>query len=176
MKDKNNIIIGVVLVVLVVVIYFWGMKDNTVQTEGFVDVVVSTTTDEVANINPVVLKNEIKVVPKKETTVTPATPVAQTDNYIKLGQRSLLNDIYVTPTKVTYDNRCPVDVQCIQAGTTEVGVLFERGSLSQNIIIALGKSIVFDGKTITLTDVKPNKVSTKSLYDTDYRFLVSVEN
>ncbi len=164
---NNNLIIGVGVVILVVVAYFLGTKNNTTQTEVSGSV-VSNTTDSTSTSTAVIKNTNVKPVVKTTTTTT-------SSNYIKIDQRVLLSGVYVTPSKVTYDSRCAKDVQCIQAGTVELGVLLESGSLSQSVIITLGKPFYFAERQVTLTSVTPSKLSTKVLKDSDYRFSITVK-
>lgn len=110
-------------------------------------------------------------VKKPSTTVTTQVSV----NYIRMGQKVLINGVFITPTKISYDSRCPKDVKCIQAGSLDLGVLFEKGSTSQNVIITSGKPFLFAGKTITLTSVTPSRISTKKIVENEYRFLFTVK-
>lgn len=170
MKNKNILVIVGVAVVFLGVGYFFGTSSSlfaptvsnvsttTNSTDGDVEI-VATTTD---------------MVPVK-VTVKPGNSSLTSYN-IRIGQRVLINGVYVTPVKVSYDSRCPKDVQCIQAGSVDVGMLFESGKLSQNVIVTSGKPFLFAGKTITIVGVTPAKVSTKKILESEYRFSVSVKN
>lgn len=171
--DRNTLLIGGFLLLLLATYFFSGSssKEMTTTTNEDTSIVSTTTTTKTTQVTQ----------PKKTTTTSPAKPTpapTQTtttnSNYISIGQRVLLNGIYVTPVQVTYDSRCPVDVQCIQAGTVELGVLLENGGNTQNVIISLAKPFAFDGKTVTLTNVSPAKVSTKVITASEYKFLITV--
>ncbi len=101
--------------------------------------------------------------------------IKQTSNYAYIGKRTMVGAVAVTPIKVSYDSRCPKDVRCIQAGTIDVAVLLEEGKHSQSVILTLGKQFIFAEKTVTLTNVYPERVSTKTLKDSDYKFLFTVK-
>lgn len=165
MKNNNSVVLVLVAIVFLVGGYFLGVNKNSGNTLS-----VSTTTGDTSSVLVATTSDTAtnKVVVKKVVPVT-------TNNYLKVDQRTVLNGVYITPIKVAYDSRCPKDVQCIQAGTVDVGVLLESGNLSQNIIITIGKSIIFAGKTVTLTNVAPNKVSTKTILESDYRFTFTVK-
>lgn len=107
------------------------------------------------------------------TTTMPAkVPVP---GYIKIGQRTSLGGIFVTPVKVEYDNRCPKDVRCIQAGTLDLGLTLEgTANISQNLILGLGKSVTFDNKIVTLVDATPVPYAGKKIDQSQYRFLVKI--
>lgn len=170
MKNKNIVLlILVVMVFLLGVAYFLGTQQNKIIVDTSN---VSTTTDPVTGDSvtgtTTTTTTTNKIVPKKIVTVP-------TSNYIGIGQRTLINSVYVTPIKVAYDSRCPKDVQCIQAGSLDLGVLLESGSLSQNVIITSGKPFTFAGKVVTLTSILPTKVSTKTIGESEYRFLITVK-
>jgi len=169
---KNNILIGLGIVILIIGAYYLGVKNNTQQTDiGTDNTTVSTTTNTAtdnSSVPSVPTTGTFKPVVKTTTTTTTS------GNYIKIGQRVSINGVYITPSKVTYDSRCTKDIQCVQAGTVELGVLLENGSLSQSPIIVLGKPFFFAERQITLTSVTPSKLSTKVLKDSDYRFTITV--
>lgn len=169
----KNIIIGVGIIIIIGGAYFLGTKSNTSEIES--SSVVSTTTESS------LLKTATTTTATTNTSAVVNKPAVKTttqsslNNTLKIGQRVLLNGVAVTPNKVTYDSRCPRDVQCIQAGIVELGVLLESGSLSQNAIITLGKPFYFAERQITLTSVTPSKVSTKAIQESEYRFSITVK-
>ncbi len=161
MKNNTSVLLGGLVVLLLGYVLYFTTSDvkNTVET-----VVVSTSTD-------------IKKETSAQVTETKKSPVVSgaTNTYIKIGQKVTLQGVSITPRKVTYDSRCPKDVQCIQAGTVELGVLLESGGKTQNVIITLGKPFYFEGTMVTLTNVTPAKVSTKTINESEYRFLFTVK-
>lgn len=161
MNNKNVLLFGGV-VVGVVLGYLFFMIENRVDTTE--TVVVATSTDTTKD-----------TVVEVGGTKKPAVVSGATNTYSKIGQKISINGVSITPKKVTYDSRCPKDVQCIQAGTVELGVLLESGSSNQNVIITLGKPFYFEGTMVTLTSVTPAKVSTKTISETEYRFLFTVK-
>lgn len=157
-----------------------GEKSGHVKTEIVESTTTDITTDSSTNNVPQVntaVKNTVKKPNTTNTTNTTksTTKTATTINYIKIGQKTLMGGVYITPTKVTYDSRCPVDVKCVQAGTVELGVLLVSGNQSQNVIIVLGKPFAFDNKQITLNSVAPAKYSGKTIQEADYKFNISIK-
>ena len=54
--------------------------------------------------------------------------VVETESTVAvLNQRILTNGVHLTPLEVVSDSRCPIDVQCIQAGTVTVRTRIEEG-------------------------------------------------
>jgi hypothetical protein len=77
--------------------------------------------------------------------------------------------------EVLEDSRCPLDVQCIQAGTVRVKVNFTYGALSQNVNLTLNQPYIYSGKSITLTNVSPAPRSTETILPGDYKFTLLVK-
>jgi hypothetical protein len=180
MKYIQYVIFLIVALVFVVEGYFLQRNKPASVTENVDTSAVSviatttavtpTTVDTIATTTPdVAVTPVVKPVVKKPVVVTPVV------TYSKIGQKLLINGVWVTPLHVTYDGRCPVDVKCIQAGTVDLGILLQSENLSQNFILSLGKSIVFAGKTITFSSVSPKKVSTKTIGEAEYRFVITVK-
>lgn len=170
MKTKNIVYLVIVLIVaFLFVLYTQKNNENVLENSN-----VSTTTNTTTGTpSPSPAPVSTSTTTTKPVIKNP-TPVV-TNNYIKIGQKTFINGIYVTPIKVSYDSRCPKDVQCIQAGSVDLGVLLESGSLSQNVIITSGKPFTFNGKQVTLTNVIPSRLSTKVILESEYRFLITVK-
>lgn len=102
---------------------------------------------------------------------TPAATVPETESTVAvLKQRILTNGMHITPLEVVGDSRCPIDVQCIQAGTVTVRVLIEVGTNSETTILTLNKATTFVGKRVTLVSATPAKSSKQVILPTDYKF------
>lgn len=149
--------------------YYFGLQKNmahneTLSTEATSTQEVSTATLKVNSSNGVTTGKVTQPVTSKPSA-----------NYAYIGKRVVVGNVGITPIKISYDSRCPKDVRCIQAGTVDLGVLLEEGKLSQNAIITLGKPFMFAEKMVTLTSVYPERVSTKTLKDSDYKFLFTVK-
>lgn len=170
----KNIIIGVGIIIVIGGVYFLGTKNTGVNVES--PLVTAPTSEESSMETTATTTTTVKT----DTTVV-SKPVVKTttktasNNTLRIGQKVLLSGVNVTPNKVTYDSRCAKDVQCIQAGTVELGVLLESGNLSQNAIITLGKPFYFAERQVTLTSVTPSKVSTKTIQESEYRFSITVK-
>lgn len=164
MKNKNTVIyVLIAIIAIAAIFYFAKSKDTDEDVE-----VVATTTDTTVVTNPV---------PVKKPTVKPSatTTVATTNYAIGINERKLMGGIFVSPLHVTLDSRCPTDVKCIQAGTVDVNVLLQNGNISQNYILSVGKPLTFTGKQVTLVEVRPTRLSTKSITDADYTFVFTVK-
>lgn len=167
MKITHGIFIGVLAIVLLTGGYFLGRNAGNTDTSVLT---VSTSTDIVTTEIAGTTTGTTMKPSVKSSAVTSASP-----NYIRMGQKVLINGIFVMPAKVSYDGRCPKDVKCVQAGSFDLAVILEKGTLSQNVIITSGKPFAFGGKTVTLTTVSPSRVSTKTIAENEYRFLFNVK-
>ena len=163
MNNKNILTMIVVALALMVVGYY----------------VINKESSDTAKVDTVSVTEEEKTVTENQGqvnigTTKPVVSVTSTTNYLRIGQKVTLNDVSITPIKVSYDSRCPKDVKCIQAGSLDLSVLLEKGNLSQSLIITSGKSVVFGNRTITLKNVTPSRLSTKAILEADYRFVFTV--
>ncbi|MEE8348938.1 MAG: hypothetical protein V3R94_05160 [Acidobacteriota bacterium] len=81
---------------------------------------------------------------------------------------------------VTEESRCPVDVNCIQAGRTTLTVqVSQQGSdpVELSLSTDLDNSVIFDRYALRLVRVDPDPVSTRTIDMSEYRVtLVVTEN
>ncbi len=82
--------------------------------------------------------------------------------------------ISIIPMEVTQDSRCPVDVQCVQAGTVTLRVFMKVPSGEASELLEFGKTIMVDGYEITLVEVEPEKKSLEVIEPKDYLFSFKV--
>ncbi len=100
----------------------------------------------------------------------PSAAVPEAESTVAvLKQRILTNGMHITPLEVVNDSRCPIDVQCIQAGTVTVRALIEVGTNSETVTLTLNKATTFVGKRITLVSATPAKSSKQVILPTDYK-------
>jgi hypothetical protein len=90
---------------------------------------------------------------------------------VALGKSVSSHGVIVTPLEILEDSRCPIDVQCIQAGTVRVrATLVSRlGTASQDF--TLGKTITTEAENMTLVSVLPDPRSTVEITQAQYRFV-----
>ncbi len=80
----------------------------------------------------------------------------------------------LTPRELLEDSRCPSDVQCIQAGTVRVRTSLTSRLGTADQVFTLNQPITTEAEEVTLVEVKPGKVSTITVKESDYRFVFSV--
>jgi len=96
---------------------------------------------------------------------------------VHIGQTvAAVPGITITPIKVIEDSRCPVDVECIQAGTVrlEAQVVTEMGTSTQTF--TTGAPITLGSATIVLADVAPVRHSKSTLAPSDYVFVFQIDS
>ena len=92
----------------------------------------------------------------------------------KLGQTVYFKDVSIKVLSVVEDSRCPVDVQCIQAGTVRVNLQIVSAMGTSTQTISLGKTITTEAEKITSVSTSPVKKSTTSISPSSYVFVFDV--
>ncbi len=82
--------------------------------------------------------------------------------------------VAITPLAIVEDSRCPIDVQCIQAGTVRVRATLSSGLGTGSQVFTLNTPITTETETVTLFAVTPEKESGKTVSPSDYRFIFKV--
>lgn len=104
-----------------------------------------------------------------EGTAAPAQKVTT-----KLGTRTVIGEVEVTPQRVVSDSRCPVGADCVWPGTVELQVLLAGAVSHGEVVLTLGQPHAFGEYTITLTAVSPIK-GMSDIPDNRYNFTIVVE-
>ena len=103
----------------------------------------------------------------------PSTNASTTTTPLAIGANTTVNGTTIGVLSLVEDSRCPVDVQCIQAGTVRVRASID--SYDKDFTFTLGQSQVVGDAIITLTSVVPaQKYSKQTVQPSDYRFTFSV--
>ncbi len=95
-----------------------------------------------------------------------------------VGGENISQRVQIYAWAVLEDSRCPVDVQCIQAGRVRVAVRFANPETKKDLIssqvMEVDQKVKVNGLEITLLEVKPVTRSTVKIEDKDYRFIFSI--
>ena len=83
-------------------------------------------------------------------------------------------DVTVMPLEVLQDSRCPVDVECIWAGTVQVRALLSSGLGEAEQIFELRTPITTEAEVVTLVEVFPAPYAGRAILPSDYRFMFEV--
>lgn len=89
---------------------------------------------------------------------------------IALNEEATFGGIKVTVRSVSEDSRCPKDVTCVWAGQVTVQATLEKGKEKKTGPITLNQPITFEGVTLKLIQVDPEKESGREISPSDYRF------
>lgn len=87
-----------------------------------------------------------------------------------IGQTVSGLGVNITPLAVLQDSRCPIDVQCIQAGTVKMQARLVSGLGTGTQEFTIGQPILTEAETITLADVSPQPTAGVKIKDSDYIF------
>ncbi len=88
---------------------------------------------------------------------------------LAVGETKFINGVLLTLKKITQDNRCPVDVQCVHAGWVAAVVALKSDTdASTETIESNQPPISLDTFLISIDDVKPDKVSFREINSKDY--------
>lgn len=112
------------------------------------------------------------------TSATTTTPAAEADQitlraHINMSAEGL--GITILPLEVTEDSRCPMEVQCVWAGTVKVRTTLATPSGVGVQVFELGKTITTETRTITLVEVLPLKRTTNTAPVSNYEFIFEVK-
>ena len=94
---------------------------------------------------------------------------------LSINQSAKIDDLILTLNSIPNDYRCPIDVQCIQAGAINANVMFE----------VLGKSVSrnmpsdevrqeYEGYKISIVDINPPAMSKTSIDQEDYKITFKI--
>jgi hypothetical protein len=92
----------------------------------------------------------------------------------RIGQEVSGLDVSIMPLAVLQDSRCPIDVQCIQAGTVKMRARLTSGLGTATQEFTIGQPITTEAETVTLTDVSPQPTAGIKIKDSEYVFRFEV--
>jgi hypothetical protein len=100
-------------------------------------------------------------------------PLTSTTNTASLGRSTTIQGTTITPLELLEDSRCPVDVQCIQAGTVRLRASLDASN--RDFIFVLREPQTVGSVSVVLTSVTPaERRSTKTIAPSDYQFTFAV--
>ncbi len=107
-------------------------------------------------------------------TACATTSMPRTDgNDVALGQEAMVDGPVVRPIAVLEDSRCPMNARCVWAGQVRLKMLWVRPQGGQEFELTLGEPRPLADGAITLTSVRPDKLTNLVLKPADYRFSFS---
>lgn len=122
---------------------------------------------------------ECPKIPTQVTVIASTTPdtsivIPNISNTTKLNKNVVISGISITPTQLISDSRCPVDVQCIWAGTVEIRVRIENGNNIKEATLQLGGATNFLNTGIVFKSALPQPYSRVSIKPENYYFEFAV--
>jgi hypothetical protein len=93
---------------------------------------------------------------------------------LQVGSTAQFKDISIKPIVIVEDSRCPVDVQCITAGTVRVKIEVVTSSGASLNTVSLDKPLTTERFRITLASVALAKNSKVTIGATEYNLVFSV--
>lgn len=96
---------------------------------------------------------------------------------VKVGQTVFINGVNITLNKVLADYRCPTDAQCIEAGAINTNVTLKSDTDQETKNMPSDEApMPFDSFLISIIDINPKAVSTKTIFPDEYEITFKVEN
>ncbi len=92
----------------------------------------------------------------------------------RLGQGVQALGETITVLRVLEDSRCPLDVQCIQAGTVRAAGTVLGGMGLGQLTFELGTTNTSEVNAFTLVEVRPDARAGESIAEPDYVFVFDV--
>jgi hypothetical protein len=95
---------------------------------------------------------------------------------VEFRQSTTVSGLSIKFISILEDSRCPIDVNCIQAGTVRVQTELVSEDVSYEQAFTLGQAVLVTGKEITLVQVEPYIQSDVATTDSSYRLTFKVIN
>lgn len=100
-----------------------------------------------------------------------------TEITLGVGQTGMFRDLSITAKSILQDSRCPIDVECIQAGSITVNVSLKSGGQTgtQNIA-SNGAAYSFAGYKISISKVDPPRMSKVEISPDAYHITFHIDS
>lgn len=88
---------------------------------------------------------------------------------VEVGKTVFINGVRITLNRVVQDSRCPIDVQCIQAGAITANVTFWSDTDSETRNMASDEvPLAFDSYRISIINIAPPRMSGREVDPKSY--------
>jgi hypothetical protein len=95
---------------------------------------------------------------------------------VRFGETVTALNLSIRPTRLLEDSRCPVDVQCIQAGRVTAEIEFISGGQTRRENISTdGNAVIFESFRIRLEEVRPEARVGVTIEDSQYLLILTVQ-
>ena len=88
-----------------------------------------------------------------------------------IGETVRVGVLTATPRRLVEDSRCPLTVQCVQAGRVVVSTRITGPGGTETVPLVLGEPYPVQGATVTLVSARPEKWSERRRPRDEYRFV-----
>jgi hypothetical protein len=88
-----------------------------------------------------------------------------------LGETVSVGSFLATPRRLLEDSRCPLTVQCVQAGRVVVSTQIAGPAGTETVPLVLGEPYPVQGTTVTLVSARPEKWNELRRPRIEYRFV-----
>ncbi|MFM2331147.1 MAG: hypothetical protein RLZZ26_654 [Candidatus Parcubacteria bacterium] len=106
--------------------------------------------------------------PNCEFAACPAVVTTSATTTLAVGESAKVSGITLAVKGLGEDSRCPVDAQCIQAGTVRVSVSVD--SYTGDLELTLGEPQVVKNSLLVLESVTPERRAKQTITPGEYRF------
>jgi hypothetical protein len=170
----QKLIFGIVSLMLIGLGGFYAYSSGMFGTNGgeqiFCTMEAKLCPDGVTYVGRQGPKCEFAACPTAST--TPESPVTLE---VMLNNEVSALGVSITPLQVLEDSRCPIDVQCIQAGTVRVKAKIVSGLGESIMTFTLNSPITTEAEEVTLISVSPKPLSTHTISAAEYRFIFEIK-
>lgn len=109
-------------------------------------------------------------------TLEEVTGVSANTAVVGVGETKYVSGVRITLNNIAQDSRCPVDVQCIQAGSVTAHVTLKSDTDSETLDMVSGKAPhAFDSFKVSITNVAPSRVAASAPTADSYNITFKVE-
>lgn len=113
-------------------------------------------------------------------TTTLPSPIPQTasttDLTLAVGQTGKAGRLFITLNRFLQDNRCPINVECVQAGAVMVNVTLAKGVHTEtNNMLSDQAPWIFEHYRVAMTNISPMKRGAERIPTENYAITFRVE-
>jgi len=171
--NRNNLIVLMIIFLVGSLMCVWYFQSREIQQSVISEIKTECNADaKICSDGSAVGR----VGPKCEFAQCPSPERTEASLVTSMGQVSTAMNVSITPKTLVSDSRCPIDVECVWAGTVEVKAVISINQVSQGEqVFKLGEEKVFGAHSITLSEVNPAPKSKINIPDSLYRFTFSIK-
>jgi hypothetical protein len=108
--------------------------------------------------------------------VLPPATASSTDITLAVGQTTKVDRLFITLNRFIEDNRCPISVECVQAGSVTVNATFARGVHTEtDNLVSDAAARAFENYKISIVSVSPTRRGAEIIPSESYRIVFRVE-